>query len=171
MISLEALKYLFKKAFTYKYPYEPMEVPEGFRGKPEFDEEKCIACGACASICPAEAIIVEKDEERKKIRLTLSYSDCAFCAECQEHCPEGAISLTDQFELAVFDRKDAVVKVEKDAVTCEQCGKVMISVDQMKKIKDIVSELNIPSSDLESLNYCPECRRSRAAARVMEVYR
>ena len=31
-------------------------APEGFRGKHEFDEEKCIACKTCVNACPVKAI-------------------------------------------------------------------------------------------------------------------
>ena len=32
---------------TTGYPFEPLDMPAGFRGKPEHNEKLCIACGAC----------------------------------------------------------------------------------------------------------------------------
>ena len=57
----EAATSLFSRPYTIKYPYEPSIPPETFRGKPEFVEEECVGCGACAQICPARAIEVEEE--------------------------------------------------------------------------------------------------------------
>ena len=54
----EAVRAAFSGRFTTKYPFEPHTPPDGFRGKPEFDEDECIGCGACAEVCPALAIKV-----------------------------------------------------------------------------------------------------------------
>ena len=37
---------------TIGYPFQPLEMPAGFRGKPEHKERLCIACGACEKRCP-----------------------------------------------------------------------------------------------------------------------
>ena len=36
---------------TIGYPFQPLEMPAGFRGKPEHKERLCIACGACVWLC------------------------------------------------------------------------------------------------------------------------
>lgn len=41
---------------TVKYPFAPLEVSPGFRGKPDLMPSQCIACGACACACPANAL-------------------------------------------------------------------------------------------------------------------
>ena len=57
----EALKALFKPATT-KYPHGPAtHVPPGLRGLPQFNEEKCIGCGACAASCSAIDIDGDSD--------------------------------------------------------------------------------------------------------------
>jgi len=33
-----------------------LRTPQGFRGDPHVDEAKCVGCGACAHVCPADAI-------------------------------------------------------------------------------------------------------------------
>ena len=45
--------------FTTKFPKEPYEPSERFRGRPRYHEDGCIACGACASVCPTGAIDME----------------------------------------------------------------------------------------------------------------
>ena len=42
---------------TVKYPFAPLEVSPGFRGKPDLMPSQCIACGACA--CPANALTIQ----------------------------------------------------------------------------------------------------------------
>ena len=46
-----------------------IKVPEGLKGfgRIKLIEENCIACAACARICPADAIIIKKRFELKEI--------------------------------------------------------------------------------------------------------
>ncbi|OIP28371.1 MAG: hypothetical protein COY46_04615 [Chloroflexi bacterium CG_4_10_14_0_8_um_filter_46_9] len=48
------------------YPFERLDIPKGFRGKPIWDEEKCsLKCrGVCAMDCPAQAIVMEKIDKK-----------------------------------------------------------------------------------------------------------
>jgi hydrogenase-4 component H len=48
-------------------------------------------------------------DESEKI-LILSYCGCIFCGRCEEVCPEGAIKLTQEYELAS--------KTKEDLLTC-----------------------------------------------------
>ncbi len=48
-------------------------------------EERCRACGICASLCPAEAIIKEDNTFR------IDPQKCVNCAHCAEECPFEAI--------------------------------------------------------------------------------
>jgi ferredoxin len=50
------------------------------------DEDTCTACGACAEVCPADAITVE---DSAKVDPEL----CTECGACVEECPLEAISL------------------------------------------------------------------------------
>ncbi|MCK5558003.1 MAG: 4Fe-4S binding protein, partial [Candidatus Hydrogenedentes bacterium] len=75
----EALKLLFIEGpYTSKFPKEPSIPPETFRGKPQYDEEKCIGCGACAQVCPSRAIEVIDNLETRKRKLVLRYDICIF---------------------------------------------------------------------------------------------
>lgn len=47
--------------------------------------EDCIACGACESVCPSEAI-----SEGDPI-YTIDPEKCTDCGECVEMCPSEAI--------------------------------------------------------------------------------
>lgn len=50
------------------------------------DEDGCIGCGACASVCPTSAI--SKTEE-DKYRIN---NDCIDCEACVTKCPVDVIS-------------------------------------------------------------------------------
>ena len=101
----DVLKNLFSKPATLKYPYERREPPEDFRGKPECNRDQCVSCGICARACPAWAITY--DDEEKPI---FDLGRCVYCGECADNCPTSAIEMTDDYELAVFDKEDLVTK-------------------------------------------------------------
>ena len=46
---------------TIKYPFAPAEFTPTFRGKPEYDPKRCIACAACAIACPPNALTMQAD--------------------------------------------------------------------------------------------------------------
>ncbi|WP_292366688.1 MULTISPECIES: 4Fe-4S binding protein [unclassified Methanoculleus] len=51
------------------------------------DEEECVDCGACISICPQE--VFSFDEEW---RLRVKSERCVLCGKCIQACPHGALS-------------------------------------------------------------------------------
>ncbi len=50
------------------------------------DEDICTACGACAEVCPVEAITTEDTAK-------VDPGSCNECGACVEECPLDAISL------------------------------------------------------------------------------
>ncbi len=90
----------------------PVPVPPRFRGKIAYDREKCIGCQLCVRICPAKAIEFIPDE--KKVRIFVSR--CCFCSQCNDVCPVGCLSMTDQFLLSSYDKysDEMIVTGKKD---------------------------------------------------------
>lgn len=131
----EALRSLFSRPYTVRYPYEPVVPPEAFRGKPKFVEAECIGCGACAQVCPARAIeaVNEVKDGVGRRTLTIHHDHCIFCGQCHRYCTtqEGVV-LTNEFETGTYDRTQAVSIVEKDLVICQECGEVIATVDQLR---------------------------------------
>lgn len=113
----EALRNLFRKPFTRKYPKVKPEIPRDFRGKVLHYPERCIYCGLCEKYCPSGAIQVDI---RRKI-WSYDWGRCTFCAQCQETCHElakkDAIRLTKEYELAGKNRKGFSVRDSKPAGT------------------------------------------------------
>ena len=54
----------------------------------ELDNELCVDCGACISVCPTCAIHFEED-----LSVTINQSKCIQCALCIDSCPRFAIKL------------------------------------------------------------------------------
>ena len=78
----------------------PIAVPPGFRGKIAYDWEKCTGCQLCIKVCPTKAI--EFLPEEKKVKIFVAR--CCFCAQCNDICPPGALSMTDDFMLSSYDK-------------------------------------------------------------------
>jgi len=115
------LKQLFKKPWTNKFPAKyqpsntteflkkveegkaeinpPIPTPEGFRGKIQYDKDKCIGCKLCIKVCPCGAIEFKPDEKKIKIFL----ARCCFCSQCNDVCPVKCLSMSDEFLLAGAD--------------------------------------------------------------------
>jgi hydrogenase-4 component H len=50
-------------------------------------------------------------------------SRCTYCGRCSDVCPEDAITMTDQFELATGDKADVTQTIELFMATCKRCGR------------------------------------------------
>ncbi|MBC8393756.1 MAG: 4Fe-4S binding protein [Deltaproteobacteria bacterium] len=124
----EAITVLLSPRFTTRFPAEPCQVPENYRGKPEFDDEYCIGCGACVNVCPTEALTQTDDLESNPPKRTIisRYDTCIFCGNCQDGCTtEKGIRLTDQWDLATLDRQETIATHEYELQLCEKCGAVV----------------------------------------------
>jgi hydrogenase-4 component H len=124
----EAVRAVIFGPYTSKYPAEPHEPPDGFRGRPKFDDAGCVGCGACAEVCPALAIRVrDQTPPGKPIRvIEQRWDKCVFCGQCELNCTTGeGIRLTKEYDLGTLDRSQCRQHVEYDLVLCEVCGAVV----------------------------------------------
>jgi ferredoxin len=82
----------------------------------ETGKERCVGCGLCAAVCPANCLTVVPGMDEVGIRNAKIYlydmSRCVFCAMCVEVCPELALVMTHEFELAVYDRSQLVLDAD-----------------------------------------------------------
>jgi formate hydrogenlyase subunit 6/NADH:ubiquinone oxidoreductase subunit I len=130
---IEAVKALLSRPYTSNFPRKPLEPAKRFRGKPEYSNEGCIGCKACAEVCIGRVIeakdCVTKDKATRKMVLHLD--ECHYCGQCSALCttrddnPPG-IKHTAGFDLSSFDRRDMVSATdEKELALCEACGAVL----------------------------------------------
>lgn len=105
-------KYLFlKKRLTLMYPETIQELPPLYRGMIRYYRDKCISCGLCARICPADAMKMYKCEDGKK-RPGIDYTRCIFCGFCVDICPALALEHSDIHNLAYHTREEQVYPPE-----------------------------------------------------------
>ena len=131
----EALKSLISPAFTTKWPGAAAPAPPAYRGKGLFHEDKCIGCGACAEVCPADAIEKIDDPNRTPPMRTLIRHDdiCIFCGQCQALCTtEDGIECTNEYDLATLDLSTCAVSVRKELFLCNLCGGVITTKDHLR---------------------------------------
>ncbi len=143
-------------------------APEGFRGKLEFESEKCMGCGACAQVCSSDAIDILEDDGRRIIKI--DYGHCSFCAFCQDECPTQAIRLTQEYHLLTDDRNTTNVTNEVDLFKCTSCGTYFIPTKQIdwaiKRTVEKIGAYKELSGDLkEAMKVCPDCRRETSNIR------
>jgi formate hydrogenlyase subunit 6/NADH:ubiquinone oxidoreductase subunit I len=138
-------------------------VPNG-RGQHEFDQDKCIGCGACRNVCPNYTIdILDKEDERT---VSVFLGKCTFCGQCMYDCPEEAIILTPKYEFASTSKDKLYIENVTKLIKCKKCGEYMFPDKQLDRVKERILE-NIDEEVKETiktdlgvyLKYCPECRK------------
>lgn len=74
------------KTKTITESLEKNNIVVNKKGRVIIDDDKCIDCGACISLCPTDALHTSKEE-----RLEFSYEKCIGCLLCLDSCPRFAI--------------------------------------------------------------------------------
>jgi len=78
----------------------PVDIPENFRGKLDYDMECCIGCKLCVRVCPSEALVFK--EEKNKVKHYVSR--CTFCGQCVNICPQSCFEFSPEFLIAGTDK-------------------------------------------------------------------
>ena len=117
-----ALQNLFglRKRVTIEYPEERRECSHRYRGhhilttRPD-GSVRCVACYLCAQACPAECIHIEAGEhpdeniEKYPLVYEIDMLRCVFCGYCVDACPEEAIIMSNNYDMAYFNREQSIV--------------------------------------------------------------
>ena len=83
------MKWLLRKPYTSRYPFEPRHALTGSRGSLGVHLTECTYCTLCAKRCPAAAIEVD----RAGRRWTLDRMRCITCSCCVEVCPKKCLTM------------------------------------------------------------------------------
>lgn len=82
-------------------------------GKAVVNTDLCIGCGACANLCPDQAITLQRDLgpviETKE--LLIDQDACVQCQVCEENCPKDAIKI----------ENDEIVLSDDKCILCDVC--------------------------------------------------
>jgi len=115
----EMVRTLFARRITVRFPFEPLKLPDSFRGKVVVRAELCGGCGQCVRDCPAFALELER-QNRQAFRLIYYQDRCAYCGQCADNCRQGAIDLVSEFVPATSQRETlTLVVVERDIDSCK----------------------------------------------------
>lgn len=60
------------------------KIEKGIR----LDEDTCLECGACLSLCPTDALQLDDDYS-----IVLNEEDCVYCGACVPACPVNSLTI------------------------------------------------------------------------------
>ncbi len=145
----EAIRALIQGPYTSKFPFKPSPAAPTFRGKIEFNVDKCVLCGACVEVCPAGARSQE-DDIIKKIRREIHCQEkCIYCGQCVAYCTtKEGIKHTPEYDLAQITRDGFHNTIEAELIGCEKCGKAITTRTHLLWIARRAGELAYANPNL-----------------------
>jgi NADH-quinone oxidoreductase subunit I len=120
---------------TQKYPEnrDQLKMLERFKGElvmphDENNQHACVACLTCERRCPNGSIeltterVQGEDGRTKRVLVKYVYhlEMCTFCGLCVQSCDEHAITFSQEFEHAVFDRSKLTKQLNKPGSTARE---------------------------------------------------
>ena len=130
------------------------------------DEEECIYCGRCKSVCPRDSILFERKlpDISTLVRGEISFDEdkCIYCSFCADLCPAEAITLKNIASSSVDKLNNSI---EVDTSKCVYCG-VCKRICPEDAIKEVCStcmlreEIEVPEISGEAFiieNSCVSC--------------
>ena len=113
---------LSPKTVSQQYPEEQTELSPRWRGTHRMEvhddgRPKCVACGLCPTVCPANCIrlVGGEDDQGNRYPIVFEIDEfrCIFCGMCQEVCPVEAIHVGLDYENAEYTRKRFVYDLDR----------------------------------------------------------
>jgi NADH-quinone oxidoreductase subunit I len=120
-----ALRHIARPRMTLRYPEQKLDLEgpgyqfdakkgvglPGFKGRHILHLDKCTGCQLCAIACDGVAVAIEmqhvqkgKPQNKKEIWPAVDYGRCVFCGLCVDACPFDALFMTNDYELAAYDK-------------------------------------------------------------------
>jgi Ni,Fe-hydrogenase III small subunit/ferredoxin len=117
---------------TFPFPERSPELPERFRGLPAIDASRCPSgCRDCEEACPTRALTVGDAGP------AIDLGRCLFCAECVMACPEGALSHTGEYRMAVRRREDLLLHGQTLSLARALDGEVLRLFGRSLKLRQV----------------------------------
>ena len=137
---------------------KPAVIALAAKGSPlgaiTINKDACTMCLSCVNACPASAL----QDNVETPQLKFIEKNCVQCGLCAKTCPENAISLIPQLNLAPT-RKEPVVINEMKPYSCIRCSKPF---GTLKAIEAMVGKLSghsmFQGAAAERLKMCSDCR-------------
>jgi len=126
-------------------------------GQISVDASTCTLCMACASVCPAGAVITAGDVPR----LDFVEQNCVQCGLCEKACPEDAVTLHARLLFDGQRRAARRVLNEDQPFACTACGKVFGSTRTIDRMVEKLSGhwmFQQKPEQLARLRMCEDCR-------------
>jgi ferredoxin len=136
---------------------ETLPLPEGAPyGAVLVNQDSCTLCLSCVSLCPSGALTDNED----KPQLNFQEAACLQCGLCSNICPEDAIDLVPQFNLADSALQE-VVKNEEEPAACIECGAlfgVKSTIDRIVAQLEGKHPMFASSDQGRMIRMCDNCR-------------
>jgi len=154
-----------RRPITVQYPYEKLIPSERYRGRIHFEFDKCIACEVCVRVCPINLPVVDwefnKTLKKKELKhYSIDFGVCIFCGNCVEYCPTNCLSMTEEYELATYDRHD----LNYDSVAL---GRLPYKVTDDPMVTPLRELAYLPKGEMDPHGVDP--KRGRAGQRPEEI--
>ena len=80
------------------------QLREWLVARPVLQKDKCIGCGLCAKLCPPATLKIVGG------KACFDYPGCIRCFCCQEHCPQGAITMKKGVLMGFMEAMERLVR-------------------------------------------------------------
>ena len=128
-------------------------------------DRKCLGCGACATVCPAQAISLAENKKHRTV--TIRVANCMYCGLCVEVCPESALDLETGDELPALAKDHLHHELKIKLARCEHCRTITGTDKGMAKVfKDIYAPGGVTAQELGWLHLCAPCKRAFHSVRL-----
>ncbi len=139
-------------------PVPVLDLPPGSPfGTVEVDREACTLCMACASVCPASAVIAGGELPR----LDFVEQNCVQCGLCAAACPESCITPRPRLLFGAEARAGRRILNEESPFQCVSCGKPFATRSMIERMREKLAGhwmYRDNPDQMRRMEMCEECR-------------
>jgi ferredoxin len=138
-------------------PEAPLPLPAGAPyGAVIVNTGTCTLCLACVGLCPPGALLDNPD----KPELSFREEACLQCGICVDTCPENAITLVPQLDLADSALSGRILNQE-EPFACVECGALFGVKSTIERITEKLADKHsmfTNSDNVRLIQMCDDCR-------------